>query len=106
MPDDVHVLSNGNILFARKRGAAEVTQEKKIVWNYDAPPGTEVHSAQPIGRDKVLFMQNGTPAKLILMNKVSGVIEMAHIVETPRCLGASGVDGSGSRPGIEHPAAR
>src|SRR5262245_48236935 len=67
--DDVHLLSNRHILFARKTGATEITLEKKVVWNYDAPPGTEIHSAQPIGRDKVLFMQNGLAAKLILMNK-------------------------------------
>jgi hypothetical protein len=58
--------------------------EKKIVWNYDAPSGTEIHSAQPIGRDKVLFMQNGLPAKLILMNKASRKIEMEHVLQTAR----------------------
>ena len=82
--DDIHMLSNGNILFARKTGATEVTQNKRVVWNYDAPPGTEIHSAQPIGKDKVLFMQNGTPAKLILMNKKTGKVEMEHVVQTAR----------------------
>ena len=56
----------------------------KLVWNYDAPKGTEVHSAQPVGKDKVLFMQNGTPAKLILTNKRSGKVELEHIVPTAR----------------------
>jgi len=82
--DDIHMLSNGHILFARKRGATEITPDKKVVWNYDAPPGTEVHSAQPIGRDKVLLMQNGIPAKLILMNKASGKVEMEHVLATAR----------------------
>ena len=82
--DDVHMLSNKHILFARKTGATEITMEKKVVWNYDAPPGTEIHSAQPIGRDKVLFMQNGLPAKLILMNKVTGKVEMEHVLQTAR----------------------
>lgn len=82
--DDVHMLSNGHILFARKTGAAEVTQDKKVIWNYDAPPGTEIHSAQPIGKDKVLLMQNGLPAKLILMNKATGKIEMEHVLQTAR----------------------
>ena len=82
--DDIHMLSNGNILYARKGGATEITQGKQIVWNYDAPPGTEIHSAQPIGENKVLFMQNGIPAKLILMNKVSGKIEMEHVLATAR----------------------
>jgi hypothetical protein len=80
--DDVHLLSNGHVLFARKTGASEVTPDKKIVWNYDAPKGTEVHSAQPIGTNKVLLMQNGTPAKLMLMNKTGNRIEMEHVVPT------------------------
>ncbi|MGH9799358.1 MAG: hypothetical protein ACRD82_03260, partial [Blastocatellia bacterium] len=82
--DDVHMLSNGHILFARKTGAGEVTPDKKVVWNYDAPPGTEIHSAQPIGKDKVLLMQNGLPAKLILINKATGKIEIEHVLQTAR----------------------
>jgi len=82
--DDIHMLSNGNVLFARKTGAAEVTPDRKIVWNYDAPSGTEIHSAQPIGKDKVLFMQNGIPAKLILMNKKSGKVLMEQLLATAR----------------------
>ena len=82
--DDIHMLSNGHVLFGRKTGAAEVTTDRKVVWNYDAPTGTEIHSAQPIGRDKVLIMQNGTPAKLILIDKKSGKIEMEHVVATAR----------------------
>lgn len=82
--DDIHLLSNGHVLFARKTGAAEITQDKQVVWNYDAPPGTEIHSAQPIGKDRVLFMQNGTPAKLILMNKKTGKVEVDHVLPTAR----------------------
>jgi hypothetical protein len=76
--DDIHLLSSGNVLFARKTGAAEVTPDKQMVWNYDAPPGTEVHSAQPIGSDKVFLCQNGTPPKCLLINKRTGSIEMEH----------------------------
>ncbi len=82
--DDIHLLSNGHVLFARKTGAGEVSPDKKLVWNYDAPKETEVHSAQPVGKDKVLFMQNGTPAKLILMNKRSGKVELEHVLPTAR----------------------
>src|SRR5437773_6610521 len=45
---DLHLLSNGNILYACKTGAAEVTPDKKIIWSYECPAGTECHSAQPI----------------------------------------------------------
>ena len=34
---------------------------------YDAPEGTEIHTIQPIGKDRVLFVQNGKPAKVVVM---------------------------------------
>ncbi len=67
--DDCTRLSSGDILFARQYGASEVTPEKKIVWNYDAPPGTEIHTAYPMGRKRVLIMQNGNPAQLLVLRK-------------------------------------
>lgn len=74
--DDCTLLSNGNIVFARKgRGASEITPDKKIVWDYQAPPNTEVHTAQPIGTERVLLMQNGNPAKLLLIHKATNKIE-------------------------------
>lgn len=79
---DIHLLSNGNLLYARKTGATEISPDKKVIWNYDAPKGTEVHTAQPIGPDKVLLCQNGTPAKALLVNKRTGKIEMEHELAT------------------------
>jgi hypothetical protein len=76
--DDVWMLSNGHILFARQYGVEEVTPRKEIVWHYDPPQGTEVHSCQPIGLDKVLLVQNGLPPKLIIVNKTTGAIEVEH----------------------------
>ncbi len=81
---DATMLSNGNIIFARKHGVTEVNQEKQVVWNYDAPTGTEIHSVQPIGKDKVLFMQCGNPARLILMKKKNNQVENELILQTRR----------------------
>lgn len=81
---DIHRLSNGHILYACKTGAAEITPDKKIVWSYECPAGTECHSAQPIGLDKVLLCQNGTPAKVMLLNKRTGTVEMEQVVPTAR----------------------
>jgi hypothetical protein len=67
---DATMLSNGNIVFCRKVGASEVTPDKKIIWNMDAPKGTEIHSMQPLGLDRVLVTQNGNPAKLMIINTV------------------------------------
>lgn len=79
---DIHLLSNGNFLYAHKTGAAEVTPDKKLVWSYIAPQGTEVHSAQPIGLDRVFLAQNGFPAKALLIEKRTGRILMQHVLET------------------------
>jgi hypothetical protein len=56
---DAVMLSNGNILFAHQFGVTEITPEKKVVWNYDALAGHEVHTAVPIGKERVLYIQNG-----------------------------------------------
>lgn len=81
---DIHQLSNGNVLYARKTGADEVTPDRKIVWTYNCQPGTECHSAQPIGSDRVFLCINGNPAKALLINKKTGAVEMEHILTTAR----------------------
>ena len=72
---------NGNILFAHQFGITEITMDKKVVWNFDAPPNTEIHTAQPVGTNSVMFIQNGNPAKLFVINKTTGNIE--HQFELP-----------------------
>jgi len=79
---DATMLSNGNILFAHFSGITEITPDKKVVWNYDAPESTQIHSCQPIGNDTVFFCQNGLPAKAILMNIKTGTILMEHVLDT------------------------
>jgi hypothetical protein len=76
--DDVWMLSNGNILFTRMQYIAMVTPSKRTVWRYDAPEGTEIHGCQPIGLDKVLFVQNGQPPKLFVVNIKTQSIEAQH----------------------------
>ena len=76
--DDAWMLSNGNILFTRMQYIAEVTPKKEVVWRYDAPRGTEIHCCQPIGLDKVLFIQNGLPPKLMIVNIKTKTVEVAH----------------------------
>ena len=64
---------------SRDGGGAAVTPfcavPSKVVWNYDAPPGTEIHTAQPVGAHSVVFIQNGDPAKAVVVNKDTGAIE-------------------------------
>jgi hypothetical protein len=73
--------TNGNVVFCRKIGASEVTPEKKIIWNYDAPKGTEIHSVEPIGKNKVLMVINGVPARVLLINIKTG--KTAHEFTLP-----------------------
>jgi hypothetical protein len=72
---DAVMLSNGNILFAHQFGVTEITPDKKVIWNYEPPSGHEVHTAVPIGRDHVLYIQNGDPAVVRVVNIVTGVTE-------------------------------
>jgi len=77
------MLSNGNILFSRMEYIAEITPDKKVVWRYDAnaSKGTnhkEIHACQPIGLDKVMFVENGLPPKLKIINIKTGAVEVDH----------------------------
>ncbi len=83
---DCTMLSNGDIVFSRRSGASEVTPDKRIVWNYVAPPGTEVHTAYPMDTEHILVMQNGNPAKLMVIRKSfedpAGEVERELTLET------------------------
>lgn len=64
---DAILLNNGHVLVAHQYGICEVTPEGETSWSYAAPEGTEIHTIQPIGRKHVLFVQNGQPAKVVVM---------------------------------------
>jgi outer membrane protein assembly factor BamB len=87
---DCSRLESGNILFSRQFGASEITLDKKIVWNYDGPPGTEIHTAWPVDRDRVLIMQNGNPATLLIINKRTGRTEQSLTLATRNPQGVHG----------------
>jgi outer membrane protein assembly factor BamB len=81
--DDIWMLSNGNILFSRMSYAEEITAKKQVVWHLDAPKGTEIHTLQPIGLDKVLLVENGLPPRLMVINKKTGAVEVDHEMPAP-----------------------
>ncbi|MBO4810820.1 MAG: DUF362 domain-containing protein [Prevotella sp.] len=64
---DAVLMSDGHILVAHQYGVAEVSQQGETLWSYAAPEGTEIHTIQPIGRTHVVFVQNGKPAKCVVM---------------------------------------
>jgi hypothetical protein len=87
---DCSMLSDGNIIFSRQFGASEVTLDKKIAWNYDAPPNTEIHTTYPIGLERVLIMQNGNPAKLLILRKADNTVEKELTLPTRNPAGTHG----------------
>ncbi len=80
--EDCTMLSNGSVVFAYGAGASIVRQDKKIIWTYEAPPGTEIRTAYPIDRDRVLVMQSGDPATVMVINTLTGSIEQQVSFDT------------------------
>jgi hypothetical protein len=80
---DATLLANGNVLFAHKAGAREVTPDQRIMWHMEAPAGAEIHTLQPVGRDRVMVVQNGNPARLMIIHKPSGRLETDLTLPVP-----------------------
>jgi outer membrane protein assembly factor BamB len=78
--DDVWMISNGNILFTRMKYVAVITPDKKVLWKKDfaenGPEHAEVHSCQPIGLDKIMFIVNSAKPKLYIVNYKTGKTEV------------------------------
>ncbi len=85
---DAMLLPGGNVLFAHQFGVTEITADKKVVWNLDAPPNTEIHTAQPFGTNSVWFVRNGDPARFIIVNKTTGKTERDFVlpVKNPKSI--------------------
>jgi hypothetical protein len=71
-PQDVWMLKNGNVLFSHIRGAREVTMEKKVVWEYSSPEGSEVHGCQPLPDGSVMVVECGS-RRLVEVGRDGGI---------------------------------
>jgi len=80
--DDATLLSDGNVIFSCMSGAGEITPDKDLVWQYQPPVGTEIHSIQSIGKDRVLLMRNGTPAQAMIFNTATNKLEKTIPIPT------------------------
>lgn len=65
---DAVLMANGNILFAHQHGVTLINSHKEVLWHYDAPQGCEIHTAQPIGKEFVVFVQNGDTGRVFVAN--------------------------------------
>ena len=92
MPDskgeisDAMLRPNGHILFAHQFGVTEIDADKHVVWHLDAPTGCEIHTAQALGDDQVMYVQNGDPALLKVVSKSSGatILSLPLPVKNPK----------------------
>lgn len=73
---DAILYSSGNILFAHQHGITEINASQQILWDFVAPTNTEIHTAQRVGPNHVLFIENGNPARLVVMNTLSNTIDL------------------------------
>lgn len=80
--DDITMLPDRNIVFARMSGAGIVTPDKKLIWEFVCPPGTETHSCVPIGKDSVLMVLNGFPGKVLIINTATNKTLKEIIIPT------------------------
>jgi hypothetical protein len=85
---DATLLPDGNVFFAHQFGVTEVNSKKEVVWNLDAPPNTEIHTAQPMGSNRIWYIQNGDPAKFIVINRLNGSTEHEFVlpVRNPKSI--------------------
>ena len=79
---DAVLLTDGHILIAHQFGVVEMDAQGNTVWSYDAPEGTEIHTVQPIGSSHVLFVQNGRPAKVVVMDMPSKAVVQEFTLPT------------------------
>jgi hypothetical protein len=61
-----------------------------VVWNLDSPTNTEIHTAQPFGTNSVWYVQNGDPAKFIVINKSTGNTEHEFVLPVKNPKGVHG----------------
>jgi outer membrane protein assembly factor BamB len=71
---DATLLSNGNVLLAHQFAVEMISRDRKVVWNCDAPKGCEIHTAIAVGKEHVLYIQNGAEPVLKVVNITTGEI--------------------------------
>lgn len=84
-PQDCWLLPNGNVLFSQITGAAEVTMDKKVVWQYTAPPQAKVHSCQPLPDDNVLVAECFM-ARIVVVGRDGKVVKEMPVKSSPKVM--------------------
>src|SRR4051812_38529603 len=87
---DAVLLSNGNLLLAHQFSVKLISPEKNVLWNLEAPKGTEIHTAMPIGAEHVLYVQNGDPAMVKVVNIKTGQTRIEFAIPVGNSKGVHG----------------
>ncbi len=87
---DAFLRANGNILFAHQFGITEISPQKTAVWHLDAPRGCEIHTAQPLAGQRVMFVQNGDPPRLKVVNQATGKTDLEFTLPVKNPKGVHG----------------
>lgn len=83
-PQDGWKLPNGNYLFCFVSGALEVTPDKKVVWEYNAPTDVkvEVHACQPLPDGNVMIVECGT-SRIIEVDRAGKIVKEVKLTASP-----------------------
>jgi hypothetical protein len=81
-PNECWLLPNGDVLFTELRGVREVNMAKETVWEYKAPAGVEVHSAQPLPDGNVLVLECGTK-RIVEVNRAGEIVKEVPLFPKP-----------------------
>jgi hypothetical protein len=84
-PQDCWRLANGNYLFCHAGGVLELTPEKKIVWEYQAPTNTEVHACQPLPDGRVLAVECGT-CRIVEVDRAGKIAKTIKLAVPPESV--------------------
>ena len=87
---DAVLMTNGNILFAHQYGITLINKEKKVLWHYEVPKGREVHTAQPIGKKHIVFVENGDTGRVYVVNIKTGVTVKKFAIPVGNSIGVHG----------------
>ncbi len=87
---DAVLLANGNLLLAHQYAVKLIAPDKRTLWNLEAPPGTEIHTAMPIGKDHVLYVQNGPTAWVRVVHVKSGAVPLEFHIPVGNTNGVHG----------------
>lgn len=84
-PQDCWVLADGQLLFCHAHGALQMDRAGKVTWEYQAQPGTEVHSCQPLADGRVLVVENG-PCRLVEVDRDGHVAKEIKLMPPPATI--------------------